>query len=132
MTSQMLWISGTFPGMNEIIRAAKTKLRSSKRNWKKAAYLYTVMKDHHRERVFWAATAQGIRPVKKAFFKLTWIEPDKRRDKDNIAAAKKFIFDGLVDAQVLESDGWEHVVGWENEFKVDREEPGVRVEIIEQ
>ena len=39
----------------------------------------------------------------------TWYEPDRRRDKDNIAFAKKFINDALVACGVLPNDGWRNI-----------------------
>jgi len=57
----------------------------------------------------------------------TWIEPNKRRDKDNIAFAKKFIQDALVKAGVLNNDGWDFVADFSDKFRIDAENPGVMV-----
>lgn len=61
----------------------------------------------------------------------TWIEPNKRRDLDNISFAKKFIIDALVRSDVLIDDGWSYVAGHVDRFKVDKEDPRVVVEIYE-
>ena len=58
-----------------------------------------------------------------------WAEPDKRRDKDNIASAKKFIIDALQKAGTLKGDGWKHIEGFEDWFSVNADEPHVRVDI---
>jgi len=63
--------------------------------------------------------------------KFTWYEENRRRDKDNIAFAKKFIFDGLVKAGVLKGDGWDYVAGFSDDFKVDKHKPRVEIEIRE-
>lgn len=42
----------------------------------------------------------------------TWIEPDRARDKDNIAFARKFIQDSLVKFGYLRNDGWKHILGF--------------------
>ena len=63
-------------------------------------------------------------------FIFTWYVPNKRKDKDNIAFAKKFILDGLVEAGILPNDGWNYVGNWTEEVLVDKENPRVEVEII--
>ena len=71
----------------------------------------------------------GIRtPVRITY---RWYCKNKRKDKDNIAFAKKFIQDGLVNAGVLKNDGWNDIEGFSDEFYVDKQNPRVEVEIIE-
>jgi len=53
---------------------------------------------------------------------------NKRKDKDNIAVAKKFILDGLIEAGKIRNDGWKEVEGWTEEFRVDKNNP--RIEVI--
>lgn len=60
-----------------------------------------------------------------------WIEKDKRRDLDNVCFARKFIQDALVKADVLKDDGWGYIIGFSDKFKVDKEHPGVLVELVE-
>lgn len=62
----------------------------------------------------------------------TWIEPNRKRDKDNIAFAKKFIQDALVDCEVLKDDGWTNVIGFTDTFGVDKKNPRVVVTIEER
>lgn len=59
----------------------------------------------------------------------TWYEPDRRRDKDNIAFAKKFINDALVDCGVLPNDGWRNIRTMFDMFDVDATNPRVEVMI---
>lgn len=62
--------------------------------------------------------------------KFTWIEFDRKRDKDNIAFAKKFIQDALVKNDTIENDGWKQIVGFQDVFVVDKSEAGVLVELF--
>ena len=64
------------------------------------------------------------------FIKYTWIEENRRRDKDNIAFAKKFIQDALVKEHIIVNDGWREITGFSDCFRVDRGRVGVRVELI--
>ena len=59
----------------------------------------------------------------------TWYEPDRRRDKDNIAFAKKFINDALVSCGVLPNDGWRNIHTMFDMFDVDATNPRVEVMI---
>ncbi|MCI8272888.1 MAG: hypothetical protein HFJ55_02255 [Clostridia bacterium] len=54
------------------------------------------------------------KPV-KAYF--TWIEENKRRDYDNIAFAKKFILDALVQVGTLKNDNRKIITGFEDKFE---------------
>lgn len=81
----------------------------------------------------WAAKTQ-LRSVQfdgPVIMRYTWIEPNRRRDKDNIAFAKKFIQDALIRAGVLANDGWAQIKGFSDDFVVDRKRPRVEVEIEE-
>ena len=55
-----------------------------------------------------------INPVRLHFI---WIEKDARRDLDNVAFAKKFILDALVNNEILVDDSQRFVQGFTDEFK---------------
>lgn len=75
---------------------------------------------------------QGIVKLETpVYFIYTWICKDRRKDKDNIAFAKKFIQDALVDVGVIPNDKWDCIEGWSDKFDVCKESPGVMVEIYE-
>mgnify|MGYP005816472919 FL=1 len=75
---------------------------------------------------------KGVRIDKPVFMHYTWYEPNKRRDLDNISSfGRKVIQDALVGAGVLKDDGWSHVVGFSDRFKVDRKNPRIEVLIRE-
>ena len=60
-----------------------------------------------------------------------WIETDRRRDCDNIAFAKKFIQDAFVGAGILPDDSRKYVLGFSDDFDVDKGNPRVEVTIKE-
>lgn len=57
-----------------------------------------------------------------------WLEKNRKRDKDNICFAKKFILDGMQKAGILQNDGWKQIEYFKDEFDVDKDNP--RVEIL--
>ena len=58
-----------------------------------------------------------------------WVMPNRRKDKDNIAFAKKFILDGMQDAGLIVNDGWKEIDGFEDTFEVDKDNPRVEISI---
>lgn len=120
--TQTLWIPGNLPSLNQIIALAKRQRGSySPYNDAKAQW--------HRNVAIYAERCELV-PITRARFVFEWIAQDRRTDPDNIAAARKFILDGLVACGILPGDGWAHVVGFEDRFAVDANAPGVRVEIV--
>ncbi len=111
-------IPGEMPGMNEIVEAAKIHHMR-----------YAQMKRKNTELVGWVA--KRIPKKKKVFLDITWYCKNRMRDPDNIAAAVKFIWDGLVIAGVIKNDGWRQNAGWANHFRVDNNNPRVEIEIEE-
>jgi Holliday junction resolvase RusA-like endonuclease len=69
---------------------------------------------------------------KKVRVHYTWYEKDRMRDLDNISSfGRKVIQDALVEMKVLEDDGWKHVVGFTDNFEVDKQNPRIEVVIEE-
>ena len=114
---QSVFIKGRFPGLNEIINAARgNKFKSA------------AQKKTHTDRVYYSCL--HLKKVDSAHFKFTWYEENKRRDKDNIASGgTKYCLDGLVMANVIPNDGWKEVKSISHEFEIG--EPGVLIEIME-
>lgn len=79
-------------------------------------------------RAQWKGKVRFQRPVAMRYL---WVEKNKRRDKDNIAFAKKFIQDSLVKEKVIQNDGWKEIDSWSDEFLVDAQCPRVEVELEE-
>lgn len=115
-------IPGLLPGLNEYIDAErnnKHKAANLKRETEKFIILLIKSK------------LRGVSIKPPVMIHYTWVERNKRRDKDNIAFAKKFIQDSLVKAKILPNDGWEYIEGFTDTFDVDKKNPRVEVEIRE-
>ena len=115
-----LVIPGQFPTMNTIIDKSKT-------HWSK----YKRMKDNYDAIVQYYVEQQRIKFFEAVKLNITYYRKDKRTDPDNIAAAKKFIIDGLVSAGVLEDDGWKQVKGFKESWEVDKDNPRIEIELEE-
>ncbi|WP_018659892.1 hypothetical protein [Allofustis seminis] len=118
-------IPGEFPGMNQIIHANRTN--------RYAANHLKQKTDHHVKMYALKAMREGIvldkLPVNFTFI---WYVKNRRKDKDNISSAVKFIFDGLVKAGLLENDGWEQVGNISHKFDVDKKNPRIEIYMSEQ
>lgn len=62
--------------------------------------------------------------------KFTWYCENRKQDPDNIAFQKKFILDGMVEAKFIENDGWKQILGFSDDFKIDKNNPRVEIEVI--
>lgn len=62
------------------------------------------------------------------FLTFTWYEDSKRRDKDNVCFAKKFILDALQKGGYIENDSNKYIKGFRDLFVYEKTQ-GVRVEI---
>jgi len=60
-----------------------------------------------------------------------WYEPNCRRDIDNVAFAKKFILDSLVENEVIPDDSQKYVTSFTDEIIIDRDNPRIEVELEE-
>lgn len=112
---QSFEVPGRFPSCNEFYRMQLHQQNRVKQECDNA--------------VSEAAKLARIKRVNRARFRFKWYEPNRRRDLDNVAFGKKFVFDGLVKAGVLIDDGPNHVMGFSDEFAYDRDNPRIRVEI---
>lgn len=71
------------------------------------------------------------RPENVVRIHFTWYEPNYRRDVDNVAFAKKFILDALVERGVLKDDSPKYVCGFTDEFAYGQAKVVVRIEEVE-
>lgn len=111
-------------GLNEYINAERTNKHIAA-NMKKSdmeivqRYAKITLKG-------WKATT----PVRMHY---RWYEPNKKRDKDNISSyGRKIIQDALVVGGYLENDGWKQIVGFDDAFFVDKQNPRIEVDIEER
>lgn len=111
------------PGLNELLTAALNNRHtygSMKKKWGGVVALY--------------ARSQGFMPIGgPAHFEIECVEPNRRRDPDNlVGGAQKVIFDALQEANLLENDGWEHVLSISSSWRVDKGRCGVQLTVREQ
>lgn len=118
-----VWIPGRLPGENEIIAAAKSG--------RGRGNAYSRLKKQWTDYVSLIISEANIKPMETISLIFVWTEQDRRRDKDNIAAAKKFILDGLQQAGVIDNDGWSQVATWQDQFAINPFSPGVMVSIFD-
>lgn len=119
-----LTIPGRLPGLNEYTSACRTNYITGAK-----------MKQESQELVRWAiiATLRRVRFTNPVFLLFTFYERDKRRDRDNVASyARKVIQDALVKSGTIKDDGWDYITGYLDRFEVDKSNPRIVVEFIEQ
>lgn len=119
MPTQAMFIEGKFPGMNEIIGAARKSRfgsASMKKKWTRIASN--------------AARAHMIKVTRPVTIDCVWIEGNRRRDLDNVAAGSKFVLDGLVDAGILPDDSQKWVKSIFHQIRTSSDKKyGVRISI---
>lgn len=118
METWKVTIPGLLPGLNEYIDAERAV---------KGKYKAAAMKKQAENVIGYMVKTQlrGVRFDRPVIIHYRWIEPNRRRDKDNVAFAKKFIQDSLVHAGVLVNDGWNQIEGFTDDFAVDPKNPRV-------
>lgn len=117
---QSFFIEGVLPGMNEMIGAANT-----------SRHVYNKMKKEQQLKIIVYARNAKIKMVPQVFFEFIWVEPNGRRELDNIAAAKKFVIDALKGIAFV-NDTRKYVIGFRDRFKVNKARPGVFVVLHEK
>lgn len=120
---QKFFIPGQLPGLNEVL--AKANKRRGKWN------AYDDLKRSYGEYIGMYVKRSKLKPMTLVAVAFHWVEPNRKRDKDNIAMAKKFILDALVETGVLPNDGWANVEGFSDTFAIDKQRPGVWVTLTE-
>ena len=116
-----LTIPFRLPGFNEYSDAERTNRHAA-----------ATMKKQTQEQIGWYIVQQlkGVTFNNPVWLKYTWVEANRKRDKDNISSAQKFIQDALVKQGVIKNDGWRGVEGFEHHFEIG-EAAKVQIEITE-
>lgn len=114
-------IQGRLDGLNDYTRANRSN-----------RFEGAMLKKANEKIVFMALQKAQLRKVEKypVALKITWYEPNLKRDIDNITFATKFIQDTLVRAEILEDDSQKYINKITHEVFLDRNNPRVEVEII--
>lgn len=118
--NQYLEIPFRLPGLNEVNAANRSnRYAGAKLKRETDAALELIIKAAH------------MLPVTEpCIVHMLFVEPNRRRDVDNVESAKKFILDALVRTGVLLNDNPKHVIGCPS-FTVYDDHACVRVTIIE-
>lgn len=122
MRSQTFVIKGRLDGMNTIIDTNRYHKMAGAKEKKQQQRIYTE-----------AILEYNVQPVQSypVYITIWWREPNARRDPDNIASGKKFIFDALQETGVLRNDSMKEICGTEEYFGVDSDSPRIVVMIQE-
>jgi hypothetical protein len=115
-----LVIPGKLPTLNEMINASK-----------RSKYAYVAMKDEAINVIGWTfkSTMPGQVAPEKADYTFTWYCRNRLKDKDNIMAGQKFVFDALQEVGFIKNDGWKQIGSITHRFEVDKKNPRIEVEI---
>lgn len=118
-----LIIPGRLDNLNDYIKACRT-------NQYKGAHLKAKNENKVQAEIYEQLGRLRItHPVRMSY---RWYEKDRRRDLDNVSSfGRKVIQDALVETRVLRNDGWKEIIGFSDEFYVDKNHPRIEVEIEE-
>ena len=117
---QRLIIRAKMPNLNDVIAA-------SKRHWS----YYSKEKKRWTEIVAQEAKAQGLYKMRlPVWVRTTYYMKTRRGDPDNVRVAIKYILDGLVQAGVLEDDSQRWIVGFQDLYDLDRDDPRIEVQLM--
>lgn len=113
---QRVMIRGKLPSLNEYVEACR-------RN----AFQGASLKRSVEQGVAWQVIK--MKPLDEpCYFIFTWYEETKRRDKDNVSTARKYIFDALQKAGKLKNDNNRYIIGFEDRFIYGKDQ-GVEIVI---
>lgn len=122
MKTLIFTIDGRLPGLNEITSSARYNRFAGANLKKKTTQLCQIYIKKSRPFPF-------VNPIS---VELDWIEPNLKRDPDNIMAGCKFIFDALVEEGVIPNDTRKWVKEIKHNFKTpDKLNPKVIVYLKE-
>ncbi len=111
-TAKKIKIVGKLPSLNEYIEACRRNPHCGAKM--KASTEAAIMPQL-------ASLPKIEKPVHITFI---WQEANKRRDKDNVAAGKKFILDALQKAGKLINDNNDYIAGFTDRFEYGGKEYG--------
>ena len=117
---QSFSITGRLGGLNKHIQKGK-------RN----PHEYASWKKEQKNRVMAEIGIAGIDPVPACHLVIRYFEKSRRRDPDNIiGGGQKIIIDALVEAEIIDDDGWRCIWGVDSKVLKDADNPRVEVDII--
>lgn len=114
---QSFTIPGRLDGLNAYVNACRQNPQAG-----------AACKRNNQNRVIEAIKKANLKPMKTpVVVEVFWFERDMRRDKDNVRSGIKYILDGLVQAGIIEDDGWKHINTIVDRYFIDKDNPRVRV-----
>lgn len=116
-----LFINGTLPSLNDYVHAInQNKFTGNK------------LKKDTQDNIIWFIRMAKLKPLIGLYdLAITWSEPNKKRDPDNIYSGVKYILDALQIGGILESDSQKHIRNISNKLQIVKSNPYVNVEFIE-
>ena len=102
--AQVVQIKGKLPSLNDYIGECRKNPHAGAKMKKDAETLIMVQ------------LGRMQRITSPVIIHFEWHEKNARRDKDNVAAAKKFILDALQKAGKLENDNNKYIAGFSDAF----------------
>jgi hypothetical protein len=114
LDEQRLFIAGPMPGLNEILsyrgrRAPGKPMNVHGKKWD----LYNEEKKLWAGKIGAACKRQALRSCGPSYITLYIDEPNRKRDPDNfVGGAIKFVFDALVEHDIIPNDSWAGVLGF--------------------
>ena len=97
------------PDLNEYIKACNSNRHAGNQK-----------KKNTESDIRWILKTQKITIDKPCYVIFEWHEKTYKRDKDNVAFAKKFIFDALQKSGILKNDNNKHILGFADPFVYDK------------
>lgn len=116
-------IPGRLPGANEYIGACRgNKYDAARMKRENESLCVLCMADARRKKIHFEAVKVCI----------VWYEQNAKRDPDNVSFGKKFIFDALQSAKILDNDGQKQIRAISERFEIDRKNPRIEVTLSEE
>lgn len=79
-------------------------------------YAGNKFKQDIEDSILWVLKSTKRKVEKPVKVKFIWYEQTKRRDKDNVCSAKKYLFDALQKAKILPNDNNKYIAEIQDEF----------------
>ena len=121
MDNFQIIIPGELPGLNQYSNAERSNRYEAGRAKRDSTNLCAMC--------IKAAMNEGLEVHGKIDIHCHWYMKNRKKDKDNIRFAIKFIQDGMMKAGLLENDGWDQIGDYFDEFSVDKDNPHIEVKI---
>jgi len=90
-----------------------------------------VFKQHIEDNIMWCLKKVKHKVTSPSLISFTWYEQTYKRDKDNVASAKKYILDAMQKADILPNDNNKFIAGFQDHF-VYKQGNKVVIEITEK